>query len=362
MLAGIRAAVLGDQVDVLDDHHRRLQRSRDRARLGDEVQGGAGQLHDRDPRRAREQVAHGVRLAGARRTVQQEPALEVLAAGEQPLAVAPDADDLPLDRGQHAVGQDQRRGVHVRAGVEVRERVPGAEDLGAERQHLSAEDVVRERQRADLGRDPRGCPRGGADDLERDALVRAVALGATHQQRGPVVAVGHQVQRARDARADLAVRSARDVDGRDVAGSRAVGIERAGDGEQVRQPELAVLEARDADDVVPPVRSGEPGVEPCLDIHVVVGEPGLLHDGDIGRDRAEMLVQAAGQSRREVRARRAHHRAHPAPGEPADVGQLRSQGRPRHLRLPGGRRCVREPAESRVACHLVHLRPQLASQ
>ena len=38
VLAGVHAAVLGDQVDVLDDDHRRLQGAGHRARLGDQVQ------------------------------------------------------------------------------------------------------------------------------------------------------------------------------------------------------------------------------------------------------------------------------------------------------------------------------------
>ena len=107
MLAGVHAAIFGDQVDVLDDHERWLQRPGDRDRGGDELQRVARQHHDGGVDQATHQVAQRVCLARTRRAVQQHAALEVLATGHQPAAMASDAHHLGLDGLQHIAGEHQ---------------------------------------------------------------------------------------------------------------------------------------------------------------------------------------------------------------------------------------------------------------
>ena len=119
MLAGVHAATFGDQVDVLDDHERRLQRPGDRDGRSDELQRVAGQHHDGRVGQAADQVAQRVCLARTRWTVQQHAALEVLATGHQPAAMASDAQHLGLDGLQHTAWEHQvlarQRGPLVKA-------------------------------------------------------------------------------------------------------------------------------------------------------------------------------------------------------------------------------------------------------
>ena len=69
-------AVLGDEVAVLEDDDRRLVRTRDLGGVVDEAERSAAQQDRRRARRRGEQVAHGVCLAGAGRTVEQDTTLD----------------------------------------------------------------------------------------------------------------------------------------------------------------------------------------------------------------------------------------------------------------------------------------------
>ncbi len=77
------AGQLGDRADA------------DQRAAGKDKPGVAGHLA--------EQVAGGVRLAGARRAVEQQAALEVLAGGEQRFPVRGDAERVPLHPGEHGI-------------------------------------------------------------------------------------------------------------------------------------------------------------------------------------------------------------------------------------------------------------------
>ena len=85
----VAAAVLGDQVAVLQHHDRRLGGAGQLAGVVQQVEGSSGEQDGGGPRRPAEQMAYDVGLAGPRRAVEQDPTFEVLAGRPQLVAVAP---------------------------------------------------------------------------------------------------------------------------------------------------------------------------------------------------------------------------------------------------------------------------------
>jgi hypothetical protein len=129
-----------------------------------------------------------------------------------------------------------------------------------------------------------------AHDLQRHPLLHAVLVGAAQQERCASAVLRHQVQRARGARAHLAVRTDGHVGGRHVARPRAPRLPRRGWVEQLGEPERLVLEVGHPDDLVPPSGLCQPRLQPCLHVDVVVAAPRLLHDRDVGTERAEVVA------------------------------------------------------------------------
>ena len=179
--------------------------------------------HDRGPGQLAHQVPHGVRLAHARRPVQQQPPLQVLAGGEQLLAVVRDPDDLPADRGHRRRGQDQVVERHRRPAVERQDGLPLAEHVPAsERDDLAAVDVVLERRGPHPHRDGRGVRRVLGRDLEPARRAPHVRLAEAQQEHGAPLTFADQVDRAHDARAHLAVGPGRQIESRHAPGASAV--------------------------------------------------------------------------------------------------------------------------------------------
>jgi hypothetical protein len=100
------AAVLGDEVDVLEDHDCGLQIPGQLRCRADDVQRTSGEHKPGIAVQTADQVTGRVGLAGAGRPEQQESALEMLAGREQLLAMFGDAQCMPLDAVQHQFGQD----------------------------------------------------------------------------------------------------------------------------------------------------------------------------------------------------------------------------------------------------------------
>ena len=98
-----------DQIDVLQDDDRRRKRASDLGCGRDMHDAGSGEQHGRDFRRLAEQVAHGERLTGSGRSVEQYSALQVLAGGEQGLALLTDADDVVGNGAEDSLHQHDRR-------------------------------------------------------------------------------------------------------------------------------------------------------------------------------------------------------------------------------------------------------------
>ena len=106
-------AVLGDQVDVLEDDDRRLVGAGDLGRLRDVRHLGAGEQDDRGVRTRTDQVPDRVGLAGAGRAVEQDAALEVLAAPAELVAVRGELDDVAAHLGERALREDDPVGGQV---------------------------------------------------------------------------------------------------------------------------------------------------------------------------------------------------------------------------------------------------------
>jgi hypothetical protein len=151
-------------------------------------------------------------------------------------------------------------------------------------------------------------------------------VGLAQEQRRAHGPLGHQVETAPQARADLAVGTAGQVDGGRVPGPQAHRVVRPPSaGEQVPQTEHRVLEVRDADELPRAAGVGQPGIKPGLHVDVVVAAPGLLDHVEGGGPGAEMIAQDPRQARPVNSTRRSDHRPQPAARESADVGQLGTQ-------------------------------------
>lgn len=94
-------------------------------------------------------------LADARRAVEQEAALDVLARRAELVLVPGDADHLAADGVDEAGIEDELVAGHRRPVVELQQRGCAAEEVDAEREHLTTEDVVGPGADADLCGHPR---------------------------------------------------------------------------------------------------------------------------------------------------------------------------------------------------------------
>jgi hypothetical protein len=106
--AVLHGALAGHQVDVLEDDGGGRELARDADGLLDEAQTAAREQDGGAPGHRAQQVGHRQRLAGARRAVEQDAALEVTSGRAQPLGLAGHADRLALEALERAVGQDHR--------------------------------------------------------------------------------------------------------------------------------------------------------------------------------------------------------------------------------------------------------------
>jgi hypothetical protein len=301
----------GDEIDVLQHHHGRLQPAGERGGLVDETDGPAGQQDDRAARQAPGQVPDGVRLARSRRAVQEQAALEMLAGVEKLPRPLGDADDVPLDVLEHAVGQDH---------VLRRDRRPGQERdqfiamvlAGGEAEHLPAEHVVHAHQPLDLVAGCRGRTLVGGEYVEvaERRAEPAFVTDADHD-RGPVRRRRrHQAKRHHLGvllRPDRGGAIARGPDPEPTRGPAADccgahdadRAEMRGHGDQ-RQHVLVrtVAEACGAEPVRVAVPLRQVGVDSPLDIHVFPGRKPLGHRDHFGQVAAEVRGHPQGELRR----------------------------------------------------------------
>ena len=315
VLAGAAVPLLGDQVHVLDHHHRGLQRPCDRAGRGDLPERRAGQHHHGDARQLAQQVADGVGLAGARRAVQQDTALEVLAARAQPRHVPGHPDDLPLDPLEQVRRQDHLLAADLRTPQETQQLLAArAEDLAAEADHVPAEHVPLDAQ-----------PPYFVDDLPCPLAVRARRLhadlraGGLDQQGQRALPVRDQAQGTLQARQGGAVRS----DGQQVSGRAAhAHVTPLLVLNQIRQTGSRV-EPGNADQLGAPTRPRQPGVQADLDVHPVIARPRGPDHRHVGRLRTQVLPQRP-LNRRILGPCRRHRTAQQPPGQPSDVSRLQA--------------------------------------
>ncbi len=184
--AGPEAAVLRDQVDVLEHQRRGLQVPGQRGDGADHVQRLAGHEQHRGVLQRLDDVADGVRLAGPGRAVQQQPALEVLAGGAQLLAAVGHVQAVPLDPAEHLLGQHD---VLARG-----RREPGEDDVdpagsGDQLEELPAVDVEPGAQLGQLAQHLLRLGGRETGDLEREALalLRVRALDQQHRAAAGVL-------------------------------------------------------------------------------------------------------------------------------------------------------------------------------
>jgi len=261
-----------------------------------------------------------MRLARPRRAVQQHSALEVLAAGPQSPGVPGYAQYLAFDGVQHAVRQD-----HIRTGnrgpVQERHRhlVAEAEHLGAEGDHLAAEHAL-------LADQPPYLLQGGGDavgvgsgDIQDHLGIRAV-LARVHQQREPGTVVVGKVEAMLHAAARHTAGPGRQRGRRHAARTQPVSA-RVGD-QQANPVIHAPHGARDPHQLEPAARPGQPGVQPSLQVHVLIRRPRPRYRRQPVRIPAEMVKQQPPQ-RLVLGPCGIHRLVHQSPGQPPDVGQFR---------------------------------------
>nr|WP_262380026.1 hypothetical protein [Nonomuraea sp. PA05] len=292
-----KAALVRDQVDVLHHDDGRLQPSGQGGGVGDEAQRGAGHDHDGHARHVAHQVAHRVGLARAGRAVQQQAALEVLAAGQQRLGVPADARHVPFDGVEHPLRQDHLCGAERGAGQERHQTV--APMLGEpEREDLAAQHVVAAHQPFDLLAGGGGARPGGGEHLD-PAAFPAELLGRAAQAE-------HDRRAVRRGRSDQAERH--HFDGLVRAGRRGGVV----DGADLQAFDAAAGRGQEVDGVV---------VLAAVSRHAVPG--GLAPAGEVGVHAA----LEAGVLPVAERLRDDHevlHRAGQVPGHPGHQGGNRT--------------------------------------
>lgn len=252
--------------------------------------------------------------------MQQDSALEVLAARPQPPGVPGDAEHLPFDGLKHAVRQDH---ICTADGRPVKERhrhlVAEAEHLRAEGDHLAAEHAALADQPPDLikgAHDPAGI---GPGDIE-DRLGKRAMLARVHQKREPGTVVIGKVEAVLHAAARHVAGSGRQRGRRHAAGTEPV-ASRVSD-----QPTDPVIHAphgsRDPHQLEPAARASQPGVQPRLQVHVLIGRPRPRYSREGIRIRTEVVEQQPPQ-RLFLCPRRIHRLVDQPPRQARDVGEFR---------------------------------------
>lgn len=127
--------------------------------------------------------------------------------------------------------------------MELHHRLPAPEHLLGEGQDLVPEHVVHGHESSDLCRGPCPHPGRGPGDLHGDAGLPHPGLGSAQQDGDALVAVRHQVDAAADARGDLTVPAAGQIDACHVPRPRSEAVVNGVDTfEQLGQAEGTVLE------------------------------------------------------------------------------------------------------------------------
>ncbi len=175
------AAVLGDQVDVLDHDHRRLERARQAAGHPDGAERPAREQDHRALRHQAGEVHHRQRLAGPGWPVEQQPAPHVAAARAQPVAMACETGGVALDPLERALGQHDPVARHGRQRAHA-DRSRAERVLAPERQHLAAVDVVLAHQLAQPRQPGLGDLAARRHRLQPDARD-AVVVARSEQRR-----------------------------------------------------------------------------------------------------------------------------------------------------------------------------------
>ena len=320
MRAFAELPLLGDEVHVFHHDHRRLQRPRHRAGLGDQAQRLPREQHHRDPGQLTEQVADRVGLAGAGRAVQQDASLEVLAAGEQPAGVPGDPEHLPLDAVKYVRWQDHLLAGDLWPGLKAQQGAAVIlEHLAAELDDVAAEHVMGDAHAPDVIDGPLGPPGAVGHRLDGDALPRTPLVGAPDQQHDRALGIGDQVERALHA----GERDPARPGGQRVRGNAAQAQTRLpGAGlDQIGQPEHAMVEAGEPRDLMLAAGFGEPRIQAGLDVHVVVARPQPAGHRQSARLPAEVVSHQV-PDRGILGPGDVDHLPQQAPGEPADVGEL----------------------------------------
>src|SRR6266536_2534956 len=229
-------ALLGDQVDVLQHHHRRLQQPRHRAGPRDQPHLAAGQQHHRPVAHPASQVHGGERLAGARPAVQQDAAAQVATGGEQPLAMGRKADGVALHPLQHAAREHDVLPGHLGQGVEPDLERP--EVLLRQRDHPAPVDAALLHPDADLGEEAARLVTVGRHHLH-PGLGLDAALGRPADQHGqaPRAVADQQQPELQAGHHPVAVQGDVDVLHRADHRRRPAGQPRAARRQHVRQPE-----------------------------------------------------------------------------------------------------------------------------
>ena len=278
-LSAVVAALLGDQVDVLDDDHGRLERAGDGTGFADAVQGLPSEFHDGRPDQLTDQVAHRMGLAHARRAVEEDAALEVLARGPQPRAVAGHPDDLAAQVVDTvAAGRISSSGRHGGAFAEAEQRSPARRTCFAR-----TTPPGRGRHCARVRAPEGGRPNSSANGA-RLAMISRVTSDEPLSGSGPrkstamrSLAVLEQDDASTQALTSLAAWTAGQTDPGDVARPRAMHRVHGVVTEQMGDPERAVMAVpghpQDPRAVVVLV---EYAVQGTLHVHVLVRRP-LLH-------------------------------------------------------------------------------------
>jgi len=133
--------------------------------------------------------------------------------------------------------------------------------------------------------------RVAADHLDRHEELARTWVCFADEQSDAVRAVGHQVDGALHARQHPPVRAGRHVDAGDVARPRAVRVLPCAGGEQLGQPELAVLETDHPDEVVLHTGLSQPHVQSRLHVDVLIGRPAVLHHRQPGSVRPQVTAE-----------------------------------------------------------------------
>lgn len=196
--------VPGDEVDVLEHDDGRCQLPRQPAHGPGDPQRSAGEDDHGRAVELRGQPLHGVRLAGSRRSVQQQAALEMTVGGPQRVGAAADPERVSLDVREHLRRKDDVVAADRRALVE--HDLNRAPHRRLHRHDLSAEDVESLHRAAQLVEEARreAVDRRHHLDLEAAALARAVLPDRADEQRRRAGRVVQQREAVLHARVRLA--------------------------------------------------------------------------------------------------------------------------------------------------------------